>query len=215
MQTLYSEGVSATYPEDEFENPSDEGPVGVHRQPPSPWRPVLPFLVILVVVPLLAWGLTVILQRSGDNRVTGAQSAQSSAQSSATVQPVVPELDDDEDVNIIDQPGVEPSAAPDLSDDGSEDGDTGIVYDVDIQVLNASGVAGYAGQVADLLIDDGFTAVIAGNTSGWITQENTVFYSEPSQQATAEQVAQLAGISAVQENTNATGGAGIVVLLLN
>ncbi len=203
--------MSSTYPEDEFDNPPEDGPTGIHRQPPSRWRPVLPFLVILVVVPLLAWGMTALLQRSGENTLTGTpQSKPTNTQSGETVAPVVPPTDPDE-VEILDGLGDDSES----SDPATSGGDDAVGYDYNIQVLNSSGVAGYAGDVADTLMADGFTDVTAGNTSGWVTTENTVFYSSEEQKSTAEHVAKLLNISNVTENANATGSGDIVVLLLS
>ena len=47
-----------------------------------------------------------------------------------------------------------------------------------------------------------------------MTEANTVFYTSPDQAETAHQVAALVGIDSVVENADATGGYGIVVLLL-
>ena len=80
-------------------------PVGSHRRPPSKWRPVLPFLIILAVVPLLAWGFSALLQRGGTGEAEIAQSA------------VTPQVSQSEDIVIVEEEPVDesgqPSAAPD------------------------------------------------------------------------------------------------------
>ena len=51
-----------SYPQDEFDVAEDERvPVGVHRASVPAWRSWLPLLIILVVVPALAWGAVKLL----------------------------------------------------------------------------------------------------------------------------------------------------------
>ncbi|MDD9205074.1 hypothetical protein PU560_01175, partial [Georgenia sp. 10Sc9-8] len=50
------------YPEDEFDVAGrNRGPNGAHRTPRPLWRALLPFLVVLVAAPLLAWGLVTLI----------------------------------------------------------------------------------------------------------------------------------------------------------
>ena len=47
------------YPRDEFDELAASGPTGAHRAVRPRWRTYLPFLIILIVAPLLAWGVVV------------------------------------------------------------------------------------------------------------------------------------------------------------
>ena len=57
------------YPEDEFDGADDDGrvPVGVHRAPAPRWRSWLPLLIVIVVVPVLAWGAVTLMGRAVDS----------------------------------------------------------------------------------------------------------------------------------------------------
>ncbi|WP_350258470.1 LytR C-terminal domain-containing protein [Scrofimicrobium sp. R131] len=202
--------MSSTYPADEFEHPGEDLPVGAHRQPPSRWRPVIPFLVILVVVPLLAWGVSYLLQRrdAGDDAAQSAPPAvtQQSGQSDARPTP--------SPTPTPTQPSAAPTAPDETKPEEEENPELGIDYALTIEVLNATDISGYAGQIAADLEAAGFTSVIADNTSGWITEVNTVFFTSAEQEATAHQVASIAGIDSVVLDPDATGGEGIVVLLV-
>src|SRR5659263_756232 len=50
------------YPEDEFDVAAKQrGPKGVHRQAEATLRRLAPYLIVLVVAPLLAWGIISLL----------------------------------------------------------------------------------------------------------------------------------------------------------
>lgn len=196
----------SAYPADEFEQPGPDTPVGVHRKPPSRWRPVIPFLVILLMVPILAWGFTSLLQRrdGGEVPVTAAQSAPAETAQS--------------EPKPVEDASTQPSAAPvdPTPEEQPEQPEAPVVnLDMAVLVLNQTDISGYAGQVADAVSAGGFTNVVAENTSDWITQVNTVFYSSDEEQATAAQVAEAAGISEVVLNPDATTAGTITVLLVN
>ena len=64
-----------SYPQDEFDVAEDERvPVGVHRASVPAWRSWLPLLIILVVVPALAWGAVKLLG-TADSKSTSASTA--------------------------------------------------------------------------------------------------------------------------------------------
>lgn len=212
--------MSSTYPIDEFENPDIDSPVGAHRRPPSRWRPVLPFLLILLLVPLLAWGFTVFLQRGGSGLVEGltGQSGLGAQSSQSGQSGLGQELQsqDDPQSDPASTPEETPSEQPEESPEPTETPTVDTIdYDIAVEVLNETFIQGYAAEVAGYLTADGFTSVTAGNTSGWLATVNTVYYSEESEEAAARRIAELAGIDAVELNTNATEGVGIVVLLVD
>ena len=202
----YSGWVTETteqYPADEFENPEDLGPVGAHRKPRSRWRPVVPFLLVLVLAPLLAWAVTALMQRNQDapEPQSAPESAQSAVVEPAQSAPVVPEEPQSE-------PEPAPEPEPEPEPEPQVDRAAGVL------ILNASGRGGYAGQMQGTLSGDGFTAVSVGNGQG-AAAENTVFYSSEDQVATANQVAAVLGITAVVNDPAATPDAPITVLLVN
>lgn len=197
--------MTSNYPEDEFEHPPEGSPVGAHRKPPSRWRPVLPFLLVLLIVPALAWGFTSVLQKNGksgllenlqrDNSVVQSEDATQSEKETQSEEPVAEKA--------VEEPAPEPEEPPAPVVD----------HAVPINVLNDTLVAGYAAEVAGEISAGGFTSVSANNTNGWITEQNTIFYSTPEQEVTAQEIAALTGIHQMVLDPESTGGSGIVVLL--
>lgn len=205
---LYSDPVSSNYPEDEFENPPEGSPVGAHRKPPSRWRPVLPFLLVLVIVPVLAWGFTALLQHRGStglletlqekNVVAEVEQSKEAPQSAPKAAPQSEE-----------KPAAQPEPEPEEPPAPEVD------HATLVEVLNETAIDGYAGQVAAEVAAGGFGSVEATNTEGWLSEENTVFYAEESQIATAQEVARLAGISRVVLDPGAASPGTVVVLLVH
>lgn len=204
---LYSVAVSSNYPEDEFENPPEGSPIGAHRKPPSRWRPVLPFLLVLIVVPVLAWGFTSLLQQRGttgllenlQQKDVAAQSEQSQDSSQSAV--VAAPQSETKPPEPAEPEPVEPPAP--VVDHGTP-----------VVVLNETNVSGYAAEVAGQIGAGGFGSVSATNTDGWLSEENTVFFAAEEQEATAREVAHLAGISRVVLDPGAADPGTVVVLLV-
>lgn len=220
--------MTVEYPEDQFDAVDQGGPVGVHRRPRSPWGAVLPFLVVLLVVPLLAWGATVLIKGSGiaDDYVESQQSQSPPAQSGqsesgepeetgGTATPEVPEVD----------PNGGPTAAPDdpsATPAPPADGDTDVPvapvdgevnYSVAVAVLNGSGIQGLAGIGVEMLNNAGFTSAWGDNATDNVTPENTVYYRDAASLPTAQKVAEVLGISSLVESSAATTYSEVVVLL--
>lgn len=172
---------------------------------------MIPFLLVLLIVPLLAWGFSSLLQRR-DEAPPAAQSAQSQPAEVPQSEPA-DSLPSDADAGQPSAAPVEPEAAPEESEPAEEE-PAGVNLETPVVVLNHTGIAGYAGQIAAQITDGGFTNVDADNTSGWVTQVNTVFYSTAEQEATAQKVAELAGASDVVLNSEVTVNGGITVLLI-
>lgn len=207
--------MSDTYPQDDFDDLPEGSPVGVHRKPRNPWQPVIPFLIVLIVVPLLAWGVTALIQRNvpADELADalGQSPDQQSEDAGVQSEDVPPVTIPDSDV---------PTAAPDdpneQPDDGAGTEDAAVVdYAAAISVLNGSGIDGLAAQSVERLVAAGFTNAVAGNASLWPTDQNTVFYPSSDMRATAQAVAAAAGITQVVEDPAAEVPGSIVVFLVN
>ena len=208
--------MSDTHATDEFDDLPADGPVGVHRRSRSPWAPVIPFLLVLIFVPLIAWGVATLIQRNVPEEeiievVTQSEEVQSDGE-------VLVEEDID---GVVLPPSDLPTAAP---DDPSAEGEepaaqTPEAAEVDtgarVAVLNGTSVAGYAGQVADQVAGAGFTNVAADNATVWPTDQNTVYYPNAASRATAEAVAAAAGIGSVVEAGYEGFPDQIVVFLAN
>lgn len=207
--------MSETYPTDDFDQLPQGGPVGVHRRQRSPWAPVLPFLIVLLVVPLLAWGVATLIQRN----VPEEEVVEVLSQSEQVVQSGGETTEVEEQVEVVIPESDVPTAAPD--DPSAEQTpspttptETGAVhYDAGVQVLNGTGIAGHAAGVADAVVAAGFANASAANADGWLADENTVFYSDASMLSTAQAVAAAAGISAIVENADVAPPGSLVVFL--
>jgi hypothetical protein len=204
--------VSSQYPKDEFDRAGEDMPVGMHRPQPSRWRSVLPFLVILVVVPLLGWGASHLLTSQGlggaqsDTSAPTSQPAQSSQSSGGQS-----------------SSEASPSGTPEPSESATPEETTptptptptqSVDYNVVISVLNGTTVQGYAAEAAAQLNNAGFPGTSAANAGDWASQSSVVYYSDPDLEATANEVARVLGVGAVSTADDADlGGADIIVLL--
>ncbi|MFB9956017.1 LytR C-terminal domain-containing protein [Cellulomonas denverensis] len=199
------------YPEDEFDAaPGSDTPIGVHRAPRSWWSRWWPFVVVIVVVPVLTVG-AVLWTSSWDGLGTNDDQAGV-------------ELTDDPASTEGDDAATDP-AAEDTGDGTQEGGEDAtaedppvteeppaVDYAQSIDVLNAARRNGLAADVACQLEEAGFTTVTAGNGDATAADVTTVFYASPELATTAQAVADALGIATVQESA-ADAGSGIAVLL--
>ena len=177
-------------------------PVGMHRPKPSTWKNVWPFLAILVIVPALGWAAATALSPRQDTTVKVAPGPTASS-SAAAPAPSAPSSA----APSAPQSGTTPSPSPSSSSASSQP-DHGAV----IQVLNGTETQGYAAAQAGILNQAGYAGTSAANADGWTTQTSTVFYEDPSMEATARDIASKLGISAVRQQSG-LGDPDVVVVL--
>lgn len=173
---------SYQYPPDEFDAPPDpDSPRGVHRAPRSAWSRWWPFLVVLVVVPVAAWGVVTYLADEGRLPVGGGGQSTAPPTSEApgpTPTETAPETSP--------TPTVEPTPEappPNMA--------------VAISVLNGARINGLAGRTAEKLTAAGFTSVTPGNATSDTPAASTVFYGSEDLRATADLVAATVNVSEV------------------
>lgn len=197
---------SHQYPEDEFDEAAKNFPVGVHRQKPSQWKSVLPFLLVLIIVPLLAWGAAyVFTHRSSDGpSVEASPSPESTASSEATSEP-----SDEPTEEASEEPSEAPTEEP--SEEPSEEAPE-INKAAEIQVLNGTNVNGLAGRVSETLTSNEYSSVEAGNATGWSTAQTTIYF-KPGLEADAAELGRLLGIDLWKENSSDLGNADIIIVL--
>ncbi len=190
-----------SYPPDEFDaSPGPDSPRGVHRAPRSAWSRWWPFVAVVVVVPLVAWGAVTYLAGSGKlPDVPGVASSASAPDvtpsSEATSGAQSPQAS---------TPPAQSSSAPTTA--------PAVNRAVAVSVLNGSKVTGLAKKVADQLTAVGFTKVTAGNTSAATPTTSTVFYGSAALKSTAELVASTIKVSAVEMSaTEAPSGITVVL----
>jgi len=210
------------YPEDEFDTlGAKRVPQGVHREPAPRWRQWLPFLLVLVLVPLLTFGVVkYFADTSSDEPTPTAEETETAA----------PDEGDGEDGNGEEDPGDEDGAAdPDSETDGTDEpgeedpGDEepgeedtadseDLNLDTSVLILNGARVQGLAGEVAQALTDEGWRQTEADNYAQASPAETTLYYTSEEFAAEAEAVGEQLGITNLVESSSAASN-GIVIVL--
>jgi len=187
-----------SYPEDEFDVPSNpDVPRGVHRAPRSVWSRWWKFLVVLALLPVLAFTLVNLAARDGNLPALPGTSNTPDAQDEA---PEDPATEGEAPVEPETPAAEETAAAPTP------------VLTTPVEVLNAASIGGLAGRQATKLTEAGFTAVETGNADPTV-DESTVYYTSEDLRPTADLVAQTLGLTEV--TLQAGDEAGISVLLVS
>lgn len=179
------------YPEDEFDEIGRNLPKGAHRPAPPWWQGVLPFLVVLIVAPLLGWivFLAIGWQAPADNTAGKAKpSASASATPKKTAQPSK-------------TPSETPSATPSETPSQTPSAPAVPSKDITVQVANASGVGGMAGRSRDEIAKSGYQDVTALNYQGSAPAQNTIYYL-PDNEVEARDIQQILGIDMLVPDPN-------------
>ena len=192
------------YPADEFDAAEARGgPRGVHRAPRSTRRRLLPFLVVLILFPLLAFGLVTWL--SGWNGLPGSAGPTASGDATqATDEPVVEGSE-----TATEPPATQETPTPTVEPEPPAPEPN---LDTGVEVFNSTSRSGLASGAAELIQEAGFTAVTAGNWAGGDPETSVVYYATPDDVATAQLVAQTLGIATVEESAE-QAPTGVVVVL--
>lgn len=201
------------HPADEFDDAAHRvGPRGVHRAPRSRWARWRPFVLVLVVFPLLAYGLVTWL--SDWDGLAGVDLPNLTADDGAAA-------DQGSDAGTgadagTDAAGDDGAAASPSSEPSPEQPPPPPPPVVDparnVQVFNATSRAGLAASGVDKVEAAGFTDVHADNWAGENPDASVVYYPTPDDVATAQSVADALGITAVQESATQAPD-GIVAVL--
>ena len=161
-----------------------------------------PFLAVLVIVPAAAWGISHILISGGSQpKATTSVTATASASASATTPSASPSS----------EATASPSASATTSETPSPSPTIPVRHSAKISVLNGTGTQGLAAQKVSALANAGFDGASAANARGWDTEVTTVYYEDPNLKPTAEEVANVLGISRVVQTQ--TGDPDVVVVL--
>ena len=196
---------SYPYPDDEFDAPPDpDGTRGVHRAPRSAWRRWWPFLVVLVVVPALAYGAVTLATRNG--MVPGFDPGAGSTAGASGDESETPADDGSGDTPSGD--ASTPAASATATSTPSA-----VALGTPITVTNGAGIAGIAATAQTKLTAAGFTAVSAATGSKGTLTASTVFYATEALKPTADKVASTLGLTAVTQSATKSGGAITVMLV--
>lgn len=190
-----------SYPPDEFDaSPGPDSPRGVHRAPRTAWSRWWPFVAVVVIVPLVAWGAVTYL--AGRGQLPDIPGVASTASSQGPDQTPTDSAQPSGSVTAATPPAQSTTPAPPPATDLA----------TSVSVLNGSKINGLAKKVADQLTAAGFTKVTTGNTSAATPTASTVLYGNASLKATAELVAKTIKVAAVEQSSAAAPN-GITVVL--
>ncbi|KFI45388.1 LytR cell envelope-related transcriptional attenuator [Bifidobacterium bohemicum] len=198
--------------EDIFDNPP-EGPIGVHRGSPSLLRQAIPFIVLLIVsvlAGLLVWGFY-----SGElSKVFVRPEASSQTVARKREEPKSEKKDSAKKEKGGNEKGTDKNDASADSNQTQQQTPVATVNkQTDVQVVNASGINGYAAEKKTQLNQAGYTNVSADNPSGQVPDESVVWYGGEADKATAQDIATSLGIGKVEQQTGIAHP--IVVVLKN
>ncbi|MCL3861516.1 LytR C-terminal domain-containing protein [Actinotalea sp. K2] len=189
------------HPQDEFDVVSD-GPRGSHRAPRSAVTRWWPFLAVLVVLPVLAYGLVTWWSDwdgSPDSLPSVFTQDEPSEAPETTDDPTAEEPGEAAEDPVVEEP-VEPEVpAPDVDLARA------------VQVMNGTGASGLAAGGRERLEAAGFTAVTTGN---WQERPDVsvVYYPTEQDVTTAQTVAASLGITTVEESAEIAGDVVTAVL---
>ena len=198
------------YPADEFDEPNDSVlPAGVHRRPLPAWRNWLPLLLIVVIVPALAWGALALFKVAGGTNSSVATSIATKMASNKTTAKAKASASAAPKSNATVVTTQAPTPTPTPTPTQSID------HTVGITVHNGTDTAGLAARAGSTLEGAGFTAVTVspGVYSEATPTDSTVYYASEDQEPVAKAVAKELGISNVELSAEQASSNPIVVVL--
>lgn len=190
------------FPDDEFDLAGpDRSPQGVHRTPRPRWRTLLPFIVVILLAPALAYVGVSYLAGQGNQDGTGSGvTAAPTDQPEVTPTPTVTQTPAEAEAEPVAEPTPEPTPE-----------EPGIPRDVRVVVLNGTTRSGLAGSAAARLQEDGFTSTTLGNANSRVPTRSTVYYNNAALAESAQQVATVLGIGPIMELSSATTSIAVVL----
>ena len=189
---------------DAFDNPP-KGPVGVHRGPRSLSIRVLPYLLVIVLAVLCGLGVWAAVSGSlpwqqthtEASRVISSHLPKRSASSSASSSVTATDQASQEQTS-------EPSSQSPSASASSSSPAPVVNRGTQVTVINGTRVNGYAGKKRQVLVNAGYTAVTASNPQDALPGVSTVRYRDEADKATAQEVANLLGITQVEQSSVAS-----------
>ena len=195
------------YDEDEFDTlGADRVPVGVHRRPVPWWRRTLPFVVVLVLAPVLAFTVVQLWSQETDPAPDPT-----SAEVSGSDDPSA----GGEETTDEGEPGQDGESTDEESESPTEEETTpadDLDRDLGVWVLNGAGVGGLAGEVTAQLADDGWSNVAAADYSYRLPTDSAIFYTTADMADEAEAIGDELGITALYEDPDAASNGVVIVL---
>ena len=203
---------SNQYPEDEFDFQGRSLPVGSHRKPTSRWRALLPFLVVLVLAPLCAWGVIFVVNNANQTSTTATTTSTTSTSTAEAKAKAEAEAKAKAEAEA--KAAAEAEAKAKAEEEARKQAEAAVNYGVKVKVFNGTSTTGLAARVAEKIKGASFTDVTAGNNPGINATSTVVYYGAESSKASAEKIAQTLGVSNVVLDSAPPGGDGIAVLIM-
>ena len=190
--------IDYSFAEDEFDAAGQSRqPEGVHRAPRPRWRALLPYVIVVLLAPVLAYVGVSYLAGQDDpvgSGVTASPTDDAGGQA--------PDVQGNDPARVEQEPEPSPAPTPELP---------AADRTVAVLALNGTGTGGLAGGAAERLRKDGFTAVTTGNARSSVPTATTVYYQDGDLAASARRVAAVLGIARVVENASATPSIAVVL----
>lgn len=196
------------YDEDEFDTlGADRVPVGVHRRPVPWWRHALPFVVVLVLAPVLAFTVVQLWSQESDPGAdqTAAEASAGDDGTAGGGEETTDEGEAGQDGETTEEESESPTEEETTPDDDLD-------RDLSVWVLNGAGVSGLAGEVTAQLADDGWSNVVADDYSYRLPTDSAIFYTTADMADEAEAIGDSLGIAALHEDPDAASNGVVIVL---
>lgn len=203
------------YLPDEFDEAAKDIPAGMHRMPVKRWHTLLPLVLILILVPLLAWGGVSLIQMVGDSNQAATSKQESStvgADKSTDSKTEAAKKAEEEKKKAEEEAKKAEEEKKKAEEEAKKAAE--VKKDLRIEVLNAGTRAGYAGQTASQLKNEGYTNAAASRNQlpQGVTNPAVVYRNEEAK-ATAQKVAEILGISDVRQSDALTPNVMITVVV--
>ena len=195
------------YPRDEFDNVDQTNrPKEVHAARRSTWSKVWPFIVVIVVVPLIAFGVVKYLSSWNDANVGGDEDSEAppTLVQTMTDAPATPD------------PAGSAEGADEATPASTEVANTLKPPDraLAVVILNAKGEQGLAAKAMTLLEVDWWTNVSVADYDGQATDGlSAVYYAKNAQKASAQVVAGILQIDEIKKDKAQTNNGAITAVL--
>lgn len=170
----------------------------MHRTPRSAWSRWWPWLVALVVFPALAYLAVTLLSSSSGSSATSTTSSSTAVTSESPSESATDSATETAEPTETETETEAPLPDPDLART--------------VRVDNATTTSGLAGGARDELEAAGFTDVSTGNWDGADVGDTVVLYPAAEDLGTATQIAEVLGITRIEEDADLAGDVVLVVL---
>lgn len=193
------------YPRDEFDQvPETSDRHGVHRaRMATPKSNGLGLIILAAVLALAVGALSFfvlpLLGTGGPSTPVAGPTSTPAATASASPSATEQETESAE-AEATTKPSDEPTPEPtdEATDEPTEEA-AAVNKQDPVMILNGAGVSGLAGTVSQTVQNDGWTIAVVDNWGGAPLAGSVIFYN-PGQEANAQALGELLGITELQEN---------------